>query len=88
VIVRLNLTSFPLLDQHGRKFGLLPHLRQLNDHEPGEWAVQFEAKAGRFAARLCAVRRSALAAERARACIQRRASRNGQAAQPDTLEAA
>lgn len=88
VIVRLNLTSFPLLDRRGRKFALLPHLRQLAAHVPGEWAVQFEADGECHGARLCAVRRSAPAAEQARARILRRAQRNGKIVPPETLEAA
>jgi len=87
-IVRLNLNNFPLLDRQGRKFGLLSHLRQLTDHQPREWTVQFDAGADRYEAQLCAVRRSAVAAERARSRILRRASRNGHVVQPETLEGA
>lgn len=91
VIVRINRTNFPLLaadeaDDHA--FVLLPHLRQLVGHTPGDWAVAFEADGVRWPARLCAIRKSLPATERAQAQLHRAAAKRQRTLQPETLEAA
>lgn len=88
VVVRLNATSFPLLDPRGRRFDILPALKTLEAHEPGEWPVQFEAKGRRFKARLCAVRKTKAAAERSRRKAARTSARKRKALRPETLEMA
>lgn len=88
VIVRLNANSFPMTDAAGAPLSLLPLLRTLSGHEPGEWAVAFEASGKTYFARLCAVRKSAAAAERARQRIRRHARERKKEARPETLELA
>ncbi len=87
VIVRLNSTSFPLLEaKTNASFEILPHLRRLRGHQPGEWPVRFEARETFWPVRLCAIRKSQHAAERAKDKILREASRNQIQVRPETIE--
>lgn len=86
VVVRWNPGTFPLEDRHGRPVDLLPRLRALADGQVGEWAVQFVWQQKTCALRLCAVRKSRLAAERARRKALRKAQKNGTQAQTEALE--
>lgn len=86
VIVRLNSTSFPLLDRSGQPFDILANLRRLNEHRCREWDVSFTAGADRLSARLCAVRKSQLAAERAKERIRREDAKKQRTSRPETLE--
>lgn len=89
VIVRLNSNSFPLLHQDTyASFEMLPQLRHLHGHEPGEWEVCFEAQKTLWSARLCAIRNSPLATERAKQRLLRVAARKGRKVKAQTLEAA
>jgi len=88
VLVRLTSTSFPLLSPHGQPFDLLAHLRRLPGTEPREWPVEFRHDKRRYRVRLCAVRKSQLAAERAKQRITREATRKSRPLQARTLEAA
>ncbi len=89
VVVRINIQTFPLSKRDGDEFRLLPCLRRLKGQTCGEWEVSFEWKGRRYSARLCAVRKSAINAERARRKAKRKSSNNGyQAIQPETLELA
>lgn len=87
VIVRLNSTSFPLLEHGGdAPFVLLEHLRGLEGCAPAEWQVSFEAHGRTLKGRLCALRKSKEAAERARKKIRQSAKKKGKEVRPDTLE--
>ena len=90
VIVRINSTNFPLRQAAAPEtaFALLPHLRRLSGHQPGEWAVQFVADGGPWNARLCAIRKSLPATERAQAQLRRDAAKRQRAPRPETLESA
>lgn len=91
VIVRLNLTNLPLVDARGRPVGLLRRLRTLGPGRVGDWPVWIapERKGDPpVAARVCAIRKSRPAAQRAREKAAREARRKGCRIQPDTLEAA
>ena len=87
VVVRLNASNFPLLHD-GRAFDLLAAARTLKEHEPGEWQVEFEASKERHSARVCAIRKSDEAAERARKQVMKAAAKKGRQVQPATLEMA
>jgi hypothetical protein len=86
VVVRWNPGTFPLEDREGRPANLLPRLRALADKQVGEWAVQFVHQQKTYPLRLCAVRKSHLAAERARRKALRKAQKNGTQAQAQALE--
>jgi len=87
VIVRLNSTSFPLIEAASQAdFEILSHLHALPGHQAGEWPVRFRAAGRLWSARLCAVRKSQHAAERAKRKLLQRASRRQTHVRPETLE--
>ena len=87
VIVRLNSTNFPLLaSDHDKPFALLPNLRLLKGCRPSEWAVRFKTGGSTWNARLCAVRKSEAAAEKAKKKIQQVATKKGKQLKANTLE--
>lgn len=89
VVVRLNVSNFPLLDaKTGQPFQFLPRLRTLRGRKPKEWGVSFEASSGIYTGRLCAIRKSAAAARRAKERIQKAAKKKQKRVMPQTLEAA
>lgn len=91
VIVRLNLTNLPLADAEGRPFPLLRHLRTLRAARVGDWAAAAaEEKKGLqpIAGRVCAIKKSKPAAQRARDKAERESRRRGHQVRPETLEAA
>lgn len=88
VVVRWNPGTFPLEDRAGAAFEPLPKLRGLRDQEVAQWSVQFVQGKKVYPLRLCALRKSRLAAERARRKAERKAQRNGTKAQAESLELA
>lgn len=91
VIVRLNLTNLPLVDATGRPVVLLRHLRKLRAGALGEWPVWVaDDKKGLdpIAGRVCAIKKSKAAAQRAREKATRESRHQGHQIRPDTLEAA
>jgi len=88
VIVRLNSTSFPLL--HGqdneKAFDMLLHLRELKTGQAGEWPVGFKVKSKVYNGRLCAMRKSAVAAEIAKKKAINEAKKKQRAIRAETLE--
>ena len=76
VVVRINPQVFPLQSSDGKKLDLLSLLQQLTEaHQIGEWNVVL-ASTPPIAGRVCAIRKSEQAIERARRRIERRASKN------------
>jgi hypothetical protein len=88
VVVRLNANSFPLLDGENRPFELLGALRSMEGHVPREWAVRFRANDREYKARLCAVRKSASAAQLSKERLLKAARKKGKTVQEQTLELA
>ncbi len=86
VVVRLNSNNFPLLDRHDQPFDLLGKLRTLRGWKPKEWAVRFKAFREIYEARLCAIRKSPVAAERGRNKAIREAKKKKHKILPATLE--
>jgi hypothetical protein len=87
VVVRLKGRSFPLLSgPEGRPFDLLAHLRTLQVGQVQEWPVYFRFGERDWPIRLCALRKSRLAAERAKRKVRRKAQRKQYQLQADTLE--
>lgn len=85
VVVRLNGFIFPLLTQGGKPFDLLAHLRTLPKRGAREWGVNFEEGGQRYAGRVCALRKNALATARAQKKIHRKANKRQQAASREAL---
>lgn len=88
VVVRLNSSSFPLLDEKGKRLDLVATMRSLKEHAPGSWPVRFEARGVEHGARLCAIRKSAIAARDAKARLLKAARKKGNVVRPETLELA
>lgn len=88
VVVRLNANSFPLLDAEGKPLDLLEAMRSIEGHAPKEWAVRFRAHRREYTARLCAVRKSASAAELSKERLLKAARKKGKTVQEQTLELA
>jgi hypothetical protein len=88
VVVRLNTGAFPLRDSQGVAFDVLGAMRTLPEHEPGEWRVLFDASGRNYAARLVAIRKSAVAAKQSRDKLVRAARKKQKQVRPETLEAA
>jgi Transposase DDE domain len=88
VIVRLNLTNVPLVDEKGQRFSLLAHLRRLHGTKVGDWPLILADEHGQVSGRVCAIKKSRAAAARARKRAQQESSRKGHLLQETTLEAA
>ena len=88
VVVRLNANSFPLLDGEDRPFDLVRSLRSIEGYAPREWAVRFRANDREYAARLCAVRKSVVAAQLSRERLLKAARKKGTRVKEQTLELA
>ncbi|TVQ29424.1 MAG: IS4 family transposase [Wenzhouxiangella sp.] len=87
VVVRLNTGAVPLMQATDEAcFDLLERLRTLSACSPAEWAVRFEAGKKLWPARLCAIRKSAEAAQIAKEKVLRDARRKGRKVKPETLE--
>ncbi|MDO9068041.1 MAG: transposase, partial [Deltaproteobacteria bacterium] len=58
VLVRMNLCSLPLQDEHGAPFVQLPYLRTLQAGQTGEWSTTLQGTKGSVAVRVCAYRKT------------------------------
>lgn len=88
VVVRLNSSNFPLLNRKGRPFDLLAAMRSIDGYAPHEWPVRFEENGREYSARLCAVRKSAVAAQLSKERLLKAARKKGKVVRPETLELA
>jgi hypothetical protein len=91
VLTRFSLKNLPLETPEGGAFALLPRLRTLSVGETGEWPARTSPKKKTLAptgVRVCALKRSQVAAAQARKSIERVAQRKGYKPHPDTVEAA
>lgn len=88
VLVRISHTNLPLKTPDGHGFDLFAHLRTLSGTKLGDWPVRISHKGETFSGRICAVKKSAVAAERSRKKAKRKSQKAGYRATPATLEAA
>jgi len=90
VIVRLNLVTLPLYGpRSAQRFDILAHVRVLKPGKARSWPVSVRPKDGAVVpGRLCAVRKSAAAAAKARERVRRESASGGHELRPETLEAA
>lgn len=88
VVVRLNTGSFPLKHAKGGTFDVLAEVRKLVGRKPRAWNVSFENDGRWHDLRLCAVRKSTTAAEKAKRRITKEAGTqaNRSKIKPETLE--
>lgn len=88
VLVCFAMDNLPLQTRLGKPFALLKQLRALGPRAPGDWPVRLEWKGSTLDGRVCAIRKSRQAAEKARKDVIRQAQKNGSKPKPETLEAA
>jgi hypothetical protein len=88
VLVRTNLTHLPFMDPNRLPFPLLPHLRKLKKTQFGDWDVVVIHGENLISGRICALKKSKEAAERAKQRARKESAKKGHAIQPETLEAA
>jgi hypothetical protein len=88
VVVRLSSTAFPLVHKDGSALDILVELRRLRGNKPKDLTVEFVHDKRRHQLRLCAVRKTKVAAELAKHKAQRDAAKKGKKILPRTLEAA
>ena len=88
VLVRINLTNLPLVNKNGAPFSLLRHLRTLTRTKLGDWEVGVPNGDIPLPGRICALKKSKEAAEKARRKALQENSRKGATVKPETIEAA
>ena len=88
VIIRSNLVTLPLYDSAGHSISALTLLRELKPGDFADWPVQTKHDKQFLAGRLCGIKKSEIAAEKARQRAQRESQRGGTQIRPETLEAA
>lgn len=88
VLVRINLTNLPLVTKGGAPFPLLNRLRTLTKTRLGDWNVWVPYDDTRIPGRVCALKKSKEAAERAQRKVLQENGRKGAKVRPETIEAA
>jgi len=88
LLMRWHPKVFPVQGFKGQPFDLLPHLRRLSKHSAEEWKVFFRFNDRGYWLRLCAVRKSQVAAERARRKVRDKAKLDGRQPSARSLELA
>jgi hypothetical protein len=88
VLVRFAMDNLPLYSETGRKLHLLPRLRKLRGTKLGDWPVTIRCEGEEIHARVCAIKKSRQATERARKQVRRRAQKDGTKTRARTLELA
>ncbi|MEN6536893.1 MAG: transposase [Bryobacteraceae bacterium] len=88
VLTRFAMSNLPLQTPAGARFDLLRRLRQLSGTRIGDWPVRLEWKGQEARGRVCAIKKSRGAAEKARRDVIRGTQKDGSTTRPETLEAA
>lgn len=88
VLVRWNSFSFPLQTPEGDPLDVLKELNQLPKRGAREWAVSFTHNGQRYTGRLCAIRKNAVATERAREKMRREARKKQKQVNDEALKLA
>lgn len=88
VLVRMNLISLSLVESDGSSYDLLGRLRTLTGTQPGDWDAFIPVQDSLIAGRICAIRKSKEAAEKARRKAIKESRRKGHTPRPETIESA
>jgi hypothetical protein len=88
VLVRINLTNLPLVNKDEVPFPLLNRLRTLSKTKLGDWEVWVPYENTWIPGRVCALKKSKEAAEKAQRKVLQENSRKGAKVRPETIEAA
>jgi hypothetical protein len=86
LLMRWNPAVLPVQRPGAKPWNLLAELRKLPQRAPRQWDVEFEFEGRTYSLRLCAIRKSRLAAQRARRKALDKARRNGTEARAESLE--
>jgi hypothetical protein len=88
VILRLNLTNVPLVNENGNPFPLLLKLKTLRGTKLGNWDVWVPYEGALIPGRICALKKNKHATEIARHKALKENGRKGRKVKPETIEAA
>ena len=88
VLVRINLTTVPFVDENGNSFPLLKKLRSLSGLTIGDWDVWVQHGNDIIPGRVCAIKKSKTAAEKAQRKALKENGRKGAKVRPETIESA
>jgi hypothetical protein len=88
VLVRINLTNVPFVEEDGTPFPLLKRLRSLTGTKIGDWKVWVPLESDLLPGRICAVKKNKEAAEKGRIKALRENGRKGAKVKPETIESA
>ena len=81
-------TKMPLLDSEGNIFDVIKHAETLKINEIGDWDVQFVVDGQHLAARLCAIKKSKIAAKNELDKIAKTARKKGKVLRSKTIKSA
>src|SRR5690625_5971440 len=70
----------------GKPFDLLQHARRTPEAEPADWSADFNYGGKRYHARLCMIRKSLTAADKAKERLRKEALRKQKQLRPQSLE--
>ena len=87
VLVRFPFGNLPLENPDGTRFDLLRRLRALTGRKIGDWPVVLSGEGRSAAGRICAIKKSRQAAEKARRHLIRKSQKDGSKPKDETLEA-
>lgn len=88
ILLRMNLSSLPLMNEKGEQFEQLPYLRTLEKGPTGEWPALMKGTKGLVAVRVCAYRKTDEQRAESERKLRRNAQKKQQQLQPETIEAA
>lgn len=88
VLVRINLTNLPLVKRDATLFPLLDKLRKLTLNKLGDWDVWIPYEGILIPGRICAIKKSKKAAEKARRKTLKENGKKGRQVKAETVEAA
>jgi hypothetical protein len=87
VLVRFGWRHLPLWERGNERFDLFGNLRTLRTTHIGDWDVEMRDDRGVIPGRVCAVRKSRQATEKARKHVRRKAQKRKTKPMPESLEA-
>jgi ribosomal protein S9 len=89
VLVRINLTNTVFFERaNNRRFDIVEHLSGLRDGDIGDWDVCVNDEGNVIAGRICAIKKSIAAAEKAKRKIRQEAKKKKRQTRPETLKSA
>jgi len=88
VLIRVNIGGTTLYGPNGKIFDVIKHLHTLKGNHIGNWPVSFDTKQGKVSGRICAIRKSDIAAQHSIEKIYREYGKKQKTPTKATIEAA